>query len=90
MKIMLKIKDNVNLKELENYGFEKRKSKTNIIYYNLGKDELGANNRIVVIKKDRDMEVDISTDLKGYSEELEVLYDLIQAGLVEKVSEDNE
>lgn len=87
---MLKIKDNVDLKELEKYGFEYKKSKTNIIYYNLGKDELGSNNRIVVIKKDRDMEVDISTDLKGYSEELEVLYDLIQAGLVEKASEDNE
>jgi hypothetical protein len=88
---MLKLIDNVDLKELEKYGFEYKKSKSNTAYYNLGKDELGADNRIVVIKKDRTMEIDISTDLNGYSEELEVLYDLIEDGLVEKVDgEDNE
>lgn len=87
---MLKIEDDVNLKKLEKYGFECKKSKDNTIYYNLGKNELGANNRIVVIKKDRNMEIDIETDLSGYSEVLEVLYDLIQDGLVEKVGEDNE
>ena len=85
---MLKIKDNVDLKELEKYGFEYKKDKDilSLDYYNLGKDELGADNRVVVIKKDRTMEVDIDTDLQGYSEELEVLYDLIQDGLVDKIN----
>ena len=78
-----KEKDNI-IKELEKFGFEYKTSTSNITYYNLGKDELGANNRIVVIEKDRHMEINIDTDLKGYSEELGVLYNLIQAGLVEK------
>ena len=84
---MLKIKDNVDLKELENFGFkyivEKYKS---YIYIN------------------KFIEIDIFLDLENECENkvlfmltsqynrnyanLDILYDLIQAGLVEKVKEE--
>lgn len=68
---MLRIKDNVDLKELEKFGFVKRKNK-----YVLFK-------RLVVI-----ISVDIETkELKTTNQKcaLNKLFDLIQAGLVEKV-----
>ena len=84
---MLKIKDDVELKELEKFGFkyivEKYKS---YIYIN------------------KFIEIDIFLDLENECENkvlfmltsqynrnyanLDILYDLIQAGLVEKVEED--
>ena len=84
---MLKIRDNVDLKELENFGFkyivEKYKS---YIYIN------------------KFIEIDIFLDLENECENkvlfmltsqynrnyanLDILYDLIQAGLVEKVKEE--
>lgn len=84
---MLKIKDNVDLKELEKFGFkyivEKYKS---YIYIN------------------KFIEIDIFLDLENECENkvlfmltsqynrnyanLDILYDLIQAGLVEKVKEE--
>ena len=84
---MLKIRDNVDLKELEKFGFkyivEKYKS---YIYIN------------------KFIEIDIFLDLENECENkvlfmltnqynrnyanLDILYDLIQAGLVEKVKEE--
>ena len=60
---MLKIKDNVDLKELEKFGFKK---------------ESWFDNQIVYVKS-----------YEQYNTYFDVtLYDLIQAGLVEKVEEE--
>ena len=69
---MLKIKDNVDLKKLEKFGFKKK------YYYN------------AYVLESEDCKQDIVFDYEtrklcfcnwGY----DILYDLIQAGLVEKV-----
>ena len=68
---MLKIKDNVDLKELEKFGFVKRKNKYVIF------------KKLVIV-----MSVDIQTkELKTTNQKcvLNKLFDLITAGLVEKV-----
>jgi len=81
---MLKIKDNVDLKELKKYGFE---YKVEDEYYELNvcKATDGFNG-FVIYKGTR--------HIYNYSacenDTLDTLYDLIQAGLVEKVGEDNE
>ncbi len=75
---MLKIKDSVDLKELEKYGFNKIKD------YISGKDyaylkgalRINFNNRLL-LKND--------ASFCGY--DLEVVYDLIKADLVVKVEE---
>ena len=79
---MLKIKDNVNLKELEKFGFDfvvegrireyrHRETKEQLI--------VDAETREIIIE---DLSVWCIID-----NELELLFDLIQAGLVEKVIE---
>ena len=81
---MLKIKDNVDLKELEKFGFtynddngkykfcERNVDGATYIYVNIW-------NRKIVYRQERDKDTMCLTKL----------YDLIQAGLVEKV-EDNQ
>ena len=69
---MLKIKDNVDLKELEKFGFGKYE-----FDYIFGV----CNDAIYIDIMNRSLEVCISAD---YCIE-DLLYDLIQAGLVEKV-----
>lgn len=84
---MLKIKDNVNLKELEKFGFiEKRKY--------IRKDD------IAIEKETRDLLIQTSNycpygDRKPLNNKNglmtyidSTIYDLIQAGLVEKVKEE--
>lgn len=83
---MLKIKDNVDLKELEKFGFELDQSLDNGEYY-WRNACLYIDNRII---KQMDMynpfsEVDYEFDIYYVN----ILYDLIKADLVEKV-EDNE
>ena len=71
---MLKIRDNVDLKELEKYGFKKKK------YYNA----------ICIIREDREHDIffDLKTrKLLFVNYGYDVLYDLIKADLVEKVDE---
>lgn len=74
---MLKIKDNVDLKELEKFGFEEDK-----FYYKyntafgfcwIWKDNYDLSPREIELQR-------IET-----SEDLEIIFDLCQAGLVEKV-----
>ena len=79
---MLKIKDNVDLKELEKYGFEyddysgqykiceRNINGSNYIYINVW-------NRKILFRQDKPLD-------KGC---LNVLYDLIKADLIEKVDE---
>ena len=85
---MLKIKDNVDLKKLEKFGFEYTTTAKYFDYINKDVNirvgnwdyirEFGIKNRI----------------LSGYGDfdiaQLDILYDLIKADLVEKVSDGNE
>ena len=77
---MLKIKDNVDLKELYKYGFKRK-------YYN------GTKNLVLEFKKDeihnyQDIIFDIpSKKLEFCNWGSDVMFDLIKAGLVEKVED---
>ena len=81
---MLKIKDNVDLKELYNYGFKRK-------YYN------GTKNLVLEYElkdhphKYQDIIFDILTrKLEFCNWGSDVMFDLIKADLVEKVGDDNE
>ncbi len=82
---MLKIKSNVDLKELEKFGFVLSRDKT--VY------EYGNEYECITIfffpnQKVKTLYCDMTEDsVKDTDSHLEVLYDLIQAGLVEKVEE---
>ena len=73
---MLKIKDNVDLKELEKYGFKYEQ------YYNYGKYYMLRRNGKVIIRV-TERELTLHSNKETYS----TLYDLIKDGLVEKVEE---
>lgn len=78
---MLKIKDNVNLKELENYGFKRKYysgTKNLVLEYEI-KDQP---------RKYQDIIFDISTrKLEFCNWGSDVMFDLIKANLVEKVDD---
>ena len=77
---MLKIKDNVDLKELEKFGFEKRYNK----FYEYNSKE----NIELTYMVWFDYRNLIVSTYDGDEVELDnTIYDLIQAGLVEKVEE---
>lgn len=73
---MLKIKDNVDLKELEKYGFIKPTYYKNYI---CGELEINEWRRLLYCVETDTLSVEIY--------DLDTLYDLIKDGLVEKVSE---
>ena len=80
---MLKIKDNVDLKKLEKYGFIKvRKGMTEFVpevkyWYTLNNSEYDC----ITVFKDRH----IFFGVDCYGKTYDVIYDLINDGLVEKV-----
>ena len=75
---MLKIKDNVDLKELEKFGF---KNKSGLIW----KPKKGEWN-VIEVKVDQETRVITTAPLHDMFHTVEdTLYDLIQAGIVEKV-----
>ena len=81
---MLKIKDNVDLKVLEKYGFNKELDKGIYIKRNprcYEYLEINQNNKIRIYVEDEYYE------MYTREETLEDLYDLIQDGLVEKVDD---
>ena len=82
---MLKIKDNVQLQELEKYGFEYFEGTTSKIYV----IELGSNNdrvSVVVNCYNKHFWVTHEGCSRDISDELsDLVYDLIQAELIEKV-----
>ena len=87
---MLKIKDNVDLKELEKFGFKKIDNKYFYFmeYDNIGKAVLGfleVDGRELNIGYTRTWE-DYEPEYIAYDVQ-EKLFDLTQAGLVEKVVE---
>jgi hypothetical protein len=80
---MLKIKDNVDLKELEKFGFEYKEwycdyKKFWIKHYRF---------QYISVKLETKEITLLNKEIwqKNYDESLEKIYDLIQAGLVEKV-----
>lgn len=74
---MLKIKDNVDLKILEDYGFKKWHYRENHDYYMYPTIKDYA---IYIFIESREIMVD-----KFYDNHLTIIYDLIKADLVEKV-----
>ena len=76
---MLRIKKDVDLKELEKFGFEKVDNGYINTYLN-NKSSYGLNG-IQVDSETREIYAEL------YFEQVELFYNLIQAGLVEKVSE---
>lgn len=76
---MLKIKDSIDLKELEKFGFIFR---SNLLYKPNYKDK----DMIDISINQETREVDC-TGILGRSEKLDCLYELIKADLIEKVEE---
>lgn len=83
---MLKIKDNVDLKELEKYGFKKEPEKAYYYYYINEEMEI-----FIWITKGYDYKPKYiyveNNDYTVIFTELNILYDLIKDGLVIKVDE---
>ena len=85
---MLKIKDNVDLKELEKYGF---KIKKGIPRYFTCKGLFGEEEWFVRGLSGKDIGYSVKGNGFGWALwNLDILYDLIKADLVEKVGSDNE
>ena len=81
---MLKIKDNVDLKELEKFEFELDNDVGQYFYYGFTEPDANSEIRIYVGVETRI----ISTGFDPYVSPYRIhdkIYDLIQAGLVEKI-----
>ena len=82
---MLKIKDNVDLKELEKYGYYKD---CNNEYY---KDDEYCGERVsIFVNENKTFFIEWGYYIMRNEEQERFLQDLIKAGLVEKVGENNE
>ena len=85
---MLKIKNSVDLKELEKFNFEYDEDNDYWFYYGFTRADSNSEIRIYIdIENNRS----ISTGIDRYADPFKVhdkIYDLIQAGLVEKVDEE--
>lgn len=79
---MLKIKNNVDLKELEKFGFEKVSIFEAYIYQN----EYSSNRIEIRESKNRKITL-IKNDIESVDKLLNIIYDLIKADMVEKVSD---
>ncbi|MBQ3413975.1 MAG: hypothetical protein IJH39_01210 [Clostridia bacterium] len=82
---MLKIKDGVDLKELEKFGFTKEP----MIYVKLiekGNEGFLKFQKYIYIDE-KSKTISIQEGMFNVDKELETIYDLITAGLVEKVEE---
>ena len=80
---MLKIKDNVDLKELEKFGFQISKRDYAEIY-KIKLKTSGNSSYLTIMPISR--EIKINTE-STFIQDLSILYDLIKSGLVEKVEE---
>ena len=86
---MLKIKDNVELKELEKFGFKYIEDKSSKGDFSYCEKLIGANIILGVSEPGRVIYSNITITETTYifSDGLDVIFDLIQAGLVEKGKE---
>ena len=84
---MLKIKDNVELKELEKLGFKYIEDKSSKGDFSYCEKLIGSNIILGVSEPGRVIYSNITITETTYifSDGLDVIFDLIQAGLVEKV-----
>lgn len=81
---MLKIKDNVDLKELEKFGFELIGGEWSYYAFTAPRDD--SEIRLYVDNTTREISTGIDPYVDVYSIH-DKIYDLIQAGLVEKVDD---
>ena len=87
---MLKIKDDIDLKELEKYGFKKEEYKT---YYGATEYDMryysdchqGGDTFICANSLSRHLNIWLDMNKELIITELDIIYDLIKDGLVEKV-----
>ena len=84
---MLKIKDNVDLKELEKFGFLKWENGCGTIGYS----KYFVRGSINIIEKDKEFDNEYNNERvikdNDVIHDVDIIYDLIQAGLVEKVED---
>ena len=80
---MLKIKDNIDLKELEKYGFEKDGYN---YYYDFIPYKENEGQYILFDVKEKKLYLNY-IDIYYFDEATNILYDLIKADLVEKVDD---
>jgi hypothetical protein len=83
---MLKIKDNINLNELERYGFVKTVDEGHE-YWNYSKINEEESAIITVYGDDKHIELYISWDYTSSNGVDEVMYDLTNDGLIEKMKD---
>ena len=85
---MLKIKDNIDLKELEKFGFEFSNS-WHMSCWNYSGEDIWTVYSIDIVPSTRELDCKICTGDEDCSVNItglpNILFDLIQAGLVEKV-----
>lgn len=81
---MLKIKDKVDLKELEKFGFELDEDMGQYFYYGFTEPSCNSEIRIYVEKGSRKISTGFDRCVNPYKIH-DKIYDLIQAGLVEKI-----
>lgn len=86
---MLKVKDNVDLKELEKYGFRVNQYKTweDKIAYDMVKDLDYGDTRIEANCICRHLTINLDYNKEILTDDLDILYDLIKDDLIEKVDE---
>lgn len=86
---MLKIKDNVDLKELEKFGFEKFENGCKTIGWSNQSSQIkkGKLRYINIIEKDNEFNGRYERTIPDFVGLQDLLYDLIKADLVEKVEE---
>ena len=83
---MLKIKDNVDLKELEKYGFKKTALMQDTYTYHIPSPSKVGQNKDLHINKYGYMAIEMYGHYYGM-EIPDIIYDLIKADLVEKVDD---
>lgn len=88
---MLKIKDNVDLKELEKFQFQKENNNTYVLLSNkniLPSEKFHIKRKIAMKVSIKSRKLFITRNITcEYDNKIETLFDLILANLVEKVSD---
>lgn len=84
---MLKIKDNVDLKELEKFGFKRYGNHYQKVFIDNPRTSVYID--FWIYDGLINLRLDTETQIIDLKNELDFLYDLIQAGLVEKVEDEN-
>lgn len=81
---MLKIREDVNLEELEKFGFEYHKM---VYVKEIKRSNKTIKEEKIIYVEEENREISIHKGLFNVDEELDTIYDLIKANLVVKVDE---